>query len=256
MLPASLATTWLVAQLSSLSKAPLSTRVLFPHFLKPNDSQGGPQNSEFFWVPTPELDFKVIETERATPTAHTEVKFRLAHYDEVRHYREKEHLPVKLIHIDQRSEALLLKSKKRPCLVVGRAKVANHATLGAKDDQNQAKQLANETFLVVPAYSANSPADPRGPFPPEMLLRIEKLHYPHLAWMPDIDGQGPGSVLRIDRMFAVPASLLTVSARCKVKASRDAFDVIKAQVAEVLGIERSESLEATFRETIDICALE
>jgi hypothetical protein len=233
----------------------LSVRELFPDFLKPNASQGAPLPREFFWVPTPELDFKVIETQRATPTAHTQAEFKLTNYDESRHYREKEHLPVKLIHIDQRSEALLCKSKKRPCLVIGSAQVTDHQTLASKFDQTQVKQLANKSFLVIPAYSANSAADPRGPFPPEMLLRIEKLYYPHLAWVPPFDGQGPGSVLRIDRMFAVQASLLTPSARCGHKASREAFDIIRAQVAEVLGMERSDALDATFRETKELVNL-
>jgi hypothetical protein len=232
----------------------LSIRELFPDFLKPNKSQGGPLAGEFFWVPTPELDFKVVETKRATPTAHTKVEFQLAAYDESRHYREKDHLPVKLINIDQYSEALLSKSKKRPCLVLGSARVANHDTLAAPNDRGQAKQLATETFLLVPAYSANSPSDPRGPFPPEMLLRIEKLHYPHLAWMPPLDGHGPGSVLRIDRIFAVQGARLTVSARCGHKASREAFEIIQAQVAEVLGVPRGELLEQTFRETKELIA--
>lgn len=233
----------------------MSVRELFPHFLKPNDSQGGPLPGELFWIPTPELDFKIIETQRATPTAHTQAEFKLTNYDPARHYREKEHLPVKLIHIDQKSEALLCKSKKRPCLVLGGAHVADHQTLASKSDQSQVSQLANKSFLVIPGYSANSAADPRGPFPPEMLLRIEKLYYPHLAWMPPFDGQGPGSVLRIDRIFAVQANLLTPLARCGHKVSRDALDIIRAQVTEVLGLERSDSLDATFRETKELVNL-
>lgn len=233
----------------------MSVRELFTDYLKPNASQGDARPGEFFWVPTPELDFKIIETQRATPTAHTQAEFKLANYDETRHYREKAHLPVKLMHIDQSSEALLCKSKKRPCLVVGSAQVSDHHTLASKADQGQVKQLANSSFLVIPAYSANSAADPRGPFPPEMLLRIEKLHYPHLAWMPPLDGQGPGSVLRIDRMFAVQGSLLTPSARCGHKVKREAFDIIRAQVAEVLGMERSEALDATFRETKELFSM-
>jgi hypothetical protein len=233
----------------------LSIRELIPHFLIPNNSQGGPLPGEFFWIPTPELDFKIIETQRASPTAHTQVEFKLMNYDSSRHYREKDHLPTKLISIDQRSEALLCKSKKRPCLIIGAAQVKDHQTLALKSDQHQASQLANKTFLAVPGYSANSPADPKGPFPPEMLHRIEKLYYPHLAWMPPFDGQGPGSVLRIDRIFAVQASLLPPTARCGHKVHRDAFDIIRAQVAEVLGLERSESLEATFRETKELVDL-
>lgn len=206
-------------------------------------------------MPAAELDFKVIETRRAEPTAHTRVEFQLADYDAGRHYREKSHLPVKLMHIDEKSEALFFRSKKRPCLVLGSARVGDHGTLASISDQHQVKQLAKTVFLVAPAYSANSALDPRGPFPPEMLLRIEKLQYPHLAWMPPLDGQGPGSVLRLDRLFAVNADILPVSARCGFKASRDAFEIIQAQVAEVLGLPRSEALEQTFRETKELVAL-
>jgi hypothetical protein len=234
----------------------MSVRELFPDFLKPNNSQGPALPGELFWVPTAEVDFTVIETRRATATAHTQVQFQLAAYEPARHYREKEHLPVKLLHLDERSEALMFRSKKRPCLVLGSAHVTDHNTLSSVSDQRQAQQLSNIIYLVAPAYSANSPADPRGPFPPEMLLRIEKLHYPHLAWMPALDGQGPGSVLRLDRIFAVSSALLTVDARCRYKASRDAFEIIQAQMAEVLGIPRSEALEVTFRETKEIVAIE
>lgn len=233
----------------------MSIRELFTDYLKPNNSQGPALPGEFFWVPTPEVDFKVIETERATPTAHTEVRFRLADYHEHRHYREKEHLPVKLISLDERSEALLHRSKKRPCIVLGRAAVSDHGTLASASDRSQARQLGKISFLVAPLYSANSPSDPRGPFPPEMLLRIEKLHYPHLTWVPPLDGQGPGSVLRLDRVFAVSEDLLTVPARCKWKASRDAFDIIRAQLADVLGITRDELLEQTFRDIKELISM-
>jgi hypothetical protein len=116
-------------------------------------------------------------------------------------------------------------------------------------DRVQARQLGKTTFLLAPLYSANSPSDPRGPFPPEILVRIEKLHYAHLAWVPPFNGEGPGSVIRLDRVFAMSADLLTVSARCKKKASKEAFDIVRAQLAEVFGIPRNDVLEEHFRET-------
>lgn len=233
----------------------MSIRELFTDYLKPNDSQGPALPGEFFWVPTPEIDFKVVEVQRATPTAHTEAQFRLADYHDQRHYREKAHLPVKLISLDASSEALLHRSKKRPCLVLGSAFVADHGTLTLPQDRTQARQLERMTFLLAPLYSANSAADPRGPFPPELLLRIEQLRYPHLAWVPPLDGQGPGSVLRLDRVFAMSADLLTVSARCKKKASKEAFDIVRAQLAEVFGIPRDDVLDEHFRETKELVNL-
>jgi len=77
---------------------------LFPTFLHPCKDEGAPSPGEFFWVPTPELGFHVVEATRATPAAHTTVDFKLAVFDARRHYREKDHLPVKLLHLDESSE--------------------------------------------------------------------------------------------------------------------------------------------------------
>lgn len=227
---------------------------VFVDYLKPSNGTSKDKAGEFFWVPTPEINFKIVETQRATPSAHARVEFKLAHFDRKRHYTEKDHLPVKLIQMDARSEALLYRSKLRPCLVLGAARVSDHDTLASVSDQRQSKVLANEAYLVAPVFSANSPADPKGPFPPQMLARIKVLHYPHLAWIPDFNSQGPGSVLRLDRIFAT--ELTNEMQHCGHKVNSDVLAIIQAQTATLLGLElapaQSEMLKIT-RELVQDC---
>jgi len=42
--------------------------------------------------------------------------------------------------------------------------------------------LGKMTSLLAPRYWTNCAAEPRRPFPLELLLCIQKLSYPHLAW--------------------------------------------------------------------------
>lgn len=214
---------------------------LFSDYIKPSNGDGSPRAGEFFWIPTPETNFKVMETQRATPEAHTRVEFKLATFDSKRHYRAKDHLPVKLIQMDVNSEALLYRSKLRPCLVLGFAKIGDYGTLHSVNDQRQAKVLSNFTYLVAPLFSANSPTKPSGPFPPQMLARIKVLQYQHLAWVPDFQNQGPGSVLRLDKIFAT--EITDEMHRCGFKLGPDAYDVIQSQTALALGLELSQRLE-------------
>jgi len=232
----------------------MGIRQLYPHFKK-NENDGPVLPGQLFWVPTPQIDFFVVETKRAEVLAHTNVSFSLASYDSKKHYREKTHLPVKLLQIDQYSEALLYKSKKRPCVVLGSASVPM-ADCDASSSPRQTKQLTSETFLVAPAYSANSAADPTGPFPPDFLERIAKLHYPQFSWIPPLDGQGPGSVLRLDRIMAVSEKFLTHEARCGFKLNSDAFHLLQVQMSNILQLPvESDSIDL-FNRVADLVNME
>lgn len=217
----------------------MGIREIYPTF-KENKTQGPALPGQLFWVPTPQIDFSIIETKRANPLNHSQVEFTLADYDSAKHYKEKAaHLPVKLLQIDHKSEALLCKSKKRPCVILGSASVSI-ADSNASSSPRQTRQLTDETFLLAPAFSANSAADPVGPFPPDFLTRIAKLHYPHFSWIPPLNGQGPGSVVRLDRIFSISGKYLTPDARCGYKLNPDAFTILMVQAAQVLGVTVSE----------------
>lgn len=227
---------------------------LFDTFLCNSPDKGPPELGEFYWVPTPDLAFHVLETRRATPQAHTQVDFTLAQFSSAKHYRAKEHLPVKLLHIDEGSEALLFKSKMRPCLVLGSAIVKDCGSLKNGQDQRMASVLGHASYLVAPLNSANSPSKPSGPFPPQMVARIKMLWYPHLMWVPRFDGTGVGSILRLDRIF--PTQLGVGMARCGKRLHEDVLDLVIAQAAEVLGIpldtDTLEHLKAT-KELLQQC---
>jgi len=225
---------------------------LFDPFLTACEPKGLPRPGEFFWVPAPDLKFHVLEARRSTPHAHANVDFVLGQFDADKHYREKEHLPVKLLNLGDNTEALLFKSKLRPCLVLGSACVNDHATLALAGDQRMAKVLAEQCYLVAPLQSANSPAKPSGPFPPELVARIKMLQYAHLAWVPRFDGQGAGSILRLDRIFPTPLGV--GMRRCGHRLHEDVLDIVLAQASEVLGIAMSDALTEHLTATKELVA--
>lgn len=225
---------------------------LFDPFLVSCEEKGAPQAGEFFWVPAPELKFHVLEAKRSTPDAHARLDFVLGQFDAKKHYREKDHLPVKLLGLGDNTEALLFKSKLRPCLVLGSACVSDHATLASVSDQRMSKVLAERCYLVAPLQSANSPSKPNGPFPPELVARIKMLQYAHLSWVRDFKGQGAGSILRLDRIF--PTTLGVGMHRCGQRLHDDVMDIVVAQASQVLGITMSDELASHLQATKELVA--
>lgn len=211
---------------------------LFTNFYSPSDKTNTPQIGDIYYLPTPEItDYKILEVLRASPEAHTQVDYRAVQFDDSKHFNEiSTSLPVALLKIQAGSEALLIKAKKRPCIVLGIATSAIDATLEA--DRLVKKTFSLPIYLVAPLFSCSSPSKQTS-FNPIMTARIKALQYQHFCYMKDLQGKEPGSILRLDYIF--PSKIGVGTQKCDLKVDSEVMQLIQAQTYMTLGLETSTS---------------
>lgn len=211
---------------------------LFTNFYSASDKTNKPQIGDIYYLPTPEVtDYKVLEVVRATPEAHTQVDYRAVQFDDSRHFSESvTSLPIALLKINAGSEALLIKAKKRPCVVLGIANV--HIDEALEADRLSKKTFSLPIYLVAPLFSCSSPTKQTS-FNPIMTARIKALQYQHFCYMKDINGKEPGSILRLDHIF--PSKIGVGTQKCDLKVDSEVMQLIQAQAFMTLGLDTSTS---------------
>jgi hypothetical protein len=221
---------------------------IFPTFYTAAPTSGAPEIGEFYWVPTPDVTFKVIEAIRSTPQATKSYEVTLKDFDAAKHFRTKGHLPTKLV-TSATGEALLFQAKLRPCLVLGAGSVSDLATIADPSQRRQAKVLGNAAYLVAPLYSSSCAAKPTT-FTPVITARVRALQYPHMAYMPDFDGHEPGSILRLDNVF--PTTLGVGMNRLGKRLHQDVHTLVLAQLCEVLKLDMPDDWREHLKATKDL----
>jgi hypothetical protein len=226
----------------------MGVKQIFDTFYVDGPTSGPPQIGEFYWVPCPEIGFKVVEAVRATPQATKVYEIRLAEFDSNKHFKSKEHLPTLLVK-DATGEALLYQAKKRICLVVGAGHVGDLHSISDSVQQRQAKELGHPTYLVAPLFSCSCAAKTTQ-FTPIITARVRALQYPNLAYVPDFEGQEPGSILRLDCMF--PTTLGVGMHRLRKKLHDDVRTLVLAQICEVMQLDMPDGWREHLRSTKEL----
>ena len=226
----------------------MGVKQIFSVFYINSASTGAPDIGEFYWVPTPGIGFKVVEATRSTPQATKTYEIELRDFDAGKHFKTKNHLPTKLVQ-DATAEALLYQAKLRPCLVLGVGSVDNLATMADANQQRQAKALGSKVYLVAPLYSCSCAAKPTQ-FTPIITARVRALHYPHMAYMPDFEGNEPGSILRLDNIF--PTTLGVGMTRLGKRLHQDVHTLVLAQLCEVLQLDMPDGWREHLRATKEL----
>lgn len=205
-------------------------------FFKKSNSSGTPEIGDIFYTPVAVLDkYKILEVKRSTPEAHTEIDFNAVDFDDSRHFKDRERLPIKLINLKEKEEAILTTAKKRPCIVLGVVNKPDITSLAG--EERIAKKTFNENiYLVAPIFSCSTPKKTTS-FTPTLVARIKALYYQQFAYLPPpIDkADSYGSIIRLDYLF--PAKLSVGSQKETYKINDDYLMLIQSQLLEVLNIE-------------------
>lgn len=209
---------------------------IFSDFYISTDPNGLPKVGDIYYLPVPEItEYKVLEIKRASPEAHSIIDYQAVQFDDSVHYKENDKLPVALLKIESGSEALLIKSKKRPCVVL--AVTTNNVVGLPNSDRLAIKTFSLPSYLVAPMFSCTSPSKVTS-FSPTMTARIKALQYPHFAYMKDFNGGESGSILRLDYIF--PSKIGVGTQKAVFKVHQEVMQLIQAQSSITLDLETSQ----------------
>lgn len=208
------------------------------------DSSVKPSIGSIYWVPTSEISEvpTLLDVKRASPTEHEITDFSFAEVGS-HHFKEKERLPVKRLKLEDNSELVVSRAKRRPCVVIGLAGIdaANIEEMQHEGQKRQAKHLSRVIHIVAPMFSCST-AQETGSFGPEITKRIKVLSYPHLAYFPPFDlaelSFNPGSILRLDLAFST--YLLRGCEKSNLRVNEEVMDIVQEQFKCLCGNAPSE----------------
>lgn len=193
------------------------------------NTSGSPEVGDIFYTPIPVIDkYKVLEVRRASPEAHSTIDFNAVDFSDASHFKERERLPIKLIDLKNKEEAILSIAKKRPCVVLGVISKPDTGTLPA-EDRIAKKSFSENLYLVAPMFSCSTPLKSTS-FTPTLVARIKALQYPQFGYLPHVAATSSsyGSIIRLDYLF--PAKLAVGSHKCANKIHKDYLMLIQAQL--------------------------
>lgn len=204
-----------------------------------NNSSNVPEIGSIYWVPVPQVVEvpHILDVTRADPTEHEIAQFSFVELGS-QHYNAKNRLPIKKLNLDDNSELMVAKSKKRPCVIVGLGSVDASAIANIKDvaQMKQANHLKKAVYLVAPMYSCSTFQE-KGTFGPIITSRIRALHYPHLCYFtpfnPAEANSNPGSILRLDQVF--PTYLGRGCDPHQLKVKDEVMDIVQDQLKIICG---------------------
>lgn len=195
-----------------------------------------PDIGSVYWVPTPEVSEVplILQVKRASPEEHEIIDFEFVQVGS-QHFKSGTRLPIKRLNLGDTEELMVAKAKKRPCVVLGRGFLAPEqiASLPKGEQQKLAKHLERIVYLVAPMYGCSTYYK-QNAFGPVLTARVKALWYQHLCYMPDFNGQEPGSILRLDHVFATHLGRGSEPAGKKVK--EDVFQIVQAQFLVTCGL--------------------
>lgn len=203
------------------------------------DKSAQPNIGSIYWVPTSDTSEvpTILDVKRASPSEHEITDFSFVQIGS-QHFGTKDQLPVKKLNLEDNSELVVTKAKKRPCIVLGLAGVLESEikTIEHPSQQRQARHLSRVVHIVAPMFSCST-AQENGSFGPEITRRIKVLSYPHLAYFPPFKIEdlsfNPGSILRLDLAF--PTYLLRGCEKSELKVNEEVMDIIQEQFKYICG---------------------
>lgn len=213
-----------------------------PFSNSPNKMQVG----QIAYVPAQFVEIipNLFEVERAVPTDHENVKYKIRPVT-ASDFRRKSKLPIKGLNLNETEELLASKAKLRPCILLARGN-----TLDADDAVKAAigrrKHLLRDDAIFVPLYGTVRPDHSTG-FPQALVNRIRVLMYRQFYYCPpftpkktDCDAFIEESIARLDWMF--PCSLHYPAVQPMDIALQDnALKLLLTMAGELLQIPLSEA---------------
>jgi hypothetical protein len=179
------------------------------------------------WVPSPQPDVipQILEVERADPSEHFIIRFKIRNVQET-DFRRKDELPLYMLKLRLHEELIVQRAKRRPAIILPSSNVL-FKDIGHLLKSKGKKHLQQNCIIVVPIFDIERPQDPKG-FPSEMVVRIKALLYNQFFYCPRTPSGMPPveGVARLDRIQIVSPGHRASFDPLPIKLSDDALTVL------------------------------
>jgi len=145
-----------------------------------------PEIGQICWAPILHSDIipRIFEVERQHPREHEFVKYQIRNMKEG-DFRGKGKLPLKLLKLRERQEAIIHGASKRPCILIHYGETI-YKDLEALLKQMGRKHLQQKNnMLLLPLYGVQDEKEHFGGFPPVMVARIRSMLYDQFLFFPE-----------------------------------------------------------------------
>lgn len=213
-------------------------------------SYTNPVIGQICWAPILHVDTipRIFEVERYHPEQHEYVKY-LIRPMKPDDFSGKGKLPVKLLNLRERQEAIINGASKRPCILLHYGETI-YPDLEQLLRQMGRKHLQRKNnMLLLPLYGIEDDAGHAGGFPPKMVVRIRAMLYDQFLYLPaDTNVPLRESVGRLDNLQV----LVNHHPACDFmayKVTDDLFSVIIGMLKRWFNFE----LDEDFNALVEIC---
>ncbi len=119
-----------------------------------------------------QVPYTIIPKGRKDPKTHDKAYVQIRELD-IKRPRTREDLPVAAMSLNEKEIWSAYRAKKRPCLVVGKAR----GTVDSAARRNMPKRSTAQTLLVVPYYGADQDGTRAG-YNPQLVELIRHVRFP------------------------------------------------------------------------------
>ena len=202
------------------------------------------------WAPILHVDTipRIFEVERHHPDVHDYVKYiiRGMKHDD---FRGKGKLPLKLLKLRDRQEAIIHGASKRPCILLHYGETSYPDIEPMLKRKGRAHLQRKDNMLLLPLYGIEDDAGHAGGFPPVMVARIRAMLYDQFLFLP-ADSKVPlkHSVGRLDDL-QVLVNHYPVCDFMGYKVTDELFAVIVGMLKRWFNLESDEE----FNTLVEIC---
>jgi hypothetical protein len=209
-----------------------------------------PVIGQICWAPILHIDTipRVFELERHHKTEHEYVNYNIRNmkHDD---FTGRNRLPLKLLKLRERQEAIIHGASKRPCILLhyGETIYNDLDSVLAKMARTHLQRKNN--MLLLPLYGVQDEKEHFGGFPPVMVARIRAMLYDQFLFFP-----GDGTALQKDSIsrFDGLQSLVNHFPACdfkNYKVTADFFAVIIGMLKRWFNLE----VDQDFNALVEIC---
>jgi hypothetical protein len=214
-----------------------------------------PVIGQFCWAPVLHIDEipQILDVERKDPRAQLEGKFivRNMKSDD---FRSKDRLPLKLLKLRDRQEAVIRKASKRPCVVLHYGETLYGDIDKILPSMGRKHLQRKKNMVILPLYGVHDDKNHLGGFPPIMVARIRAMMFDQFLFFPK-DKHSPLTLDSIGRIDDIQVTINNHPS-CdfeSYKVTEDYLSVILSMIKRWFNLEIDEDFEALVKICNEAC---
>lgn len=209
-----------------------------------------PEIGQICWAPILNVDTipRIFEVERHHPREHEFANYLIRNMTR-QDFKGKEKLPLKLLKLRERQEAIINSASKRPCVLLhyGETIYADIEPLLVRMGRKHLQRKNN--MLLMPLYGVQDDVGHLGGFPPIMVTRIRAMLYDQFLFFPS-----DNKTLRLDSIGRIDSLQVLVNHHpacdfTEYKVTDEFFAVIIGMLKRWFNLE----VDKEFNSLVEIC---